>query len=67
MHDAQPSESPGRYGPHIAVMREMRWSWAQLREAPNDLIDEVMAHMSYQKKWEHKRIELDRQKAKHGK
>ena len=64
MHDAKPSESPGRYGPHYIVMKEMGWSWQQLRESPADLIEEVLLHINYQRHWERKRAEVDQMKAK---
>ena len=64
MHGAKPTESPGRYGPHIAVMRDMNWGWDQLCSAPADLVDEILAHISYERKWEKKRAEIDRARAK---
>jgi hypothetical protein len=64
MHDAKPTESPGRYGPHILIMREMGWTWRDLQKAPTDLIDEVLMHIGYERKWKNKRAEIDAAKAK---
>ena len=58
MHGVSAKESPGRYGGHIAVMREMSWSWADLQNAPADLVDEIMLHMHYRNHWESKSNEM---------
>jgi len=35
----------GRYGAAIAIMRELHWSWRDLRDAPADLVQELLIRM----------------------
>ena len=64
MHGAKPQETPGRYGLQFVIMHEMGWSWRELNEAPNDLVEEVLLHINYQRHWERKRADMDAMKAK---
>jgi len=59
MRDQSPAESPGRYSGHIAVMKEMRWGWAELMTAPADLVDEILMHIHYRAAWERKKSAMD--------
>lgn len=46
----------GRYGTAIYIMREMGWSWEQLRTAPFDLVQELVIRLSAENDaLEHKR------------
>lgn len=55
---------PGRYSAAIAVMKEMAWSWADLCNAPADLVDEIGTRMTAQAHWQERREKFDAQKAK---
>lgn len=47
------------YDVEISVMREMHWSWSDLREAPFDLIDVIVTEMSASNRWQRKKQEYD--------
>jgi hypothetical protein len=49
----------GRYGAAIAIMREMGWSWADLRAAPFDLVQELTIRLSAENHWQEQRRERD--------
>lgn len=53
---------PGRYATEIAVMQEMNWSWAELQEAPYDLVEEVLVRRGFRVEYEAKRRVIDQQK-----
>ena len=41
----------GRYGMEIAIMRHMRWSWAELQNTPDDLVEEIAIRMNAEARW----------------
>ena len=41
----------GRYGVEIAVMKHMQWSWFDLQNAPDDLVEEIVVRMSAEAHW----------------
>lgn len=61
VHGGTPSETT-RYGPAIAVMREMGWSWAELLEAPADLVVEVLLRRGAEAEAQRKRGKLEEQR-----
>ena len=58
MHDL-PFKPEGRYAIAIEIMRKMGWGWAQLQEAPTDLVEEIAFRMAQESKWTAKREKLD--------
>jgi hypothetical protein len=60
MHDL-PFKPEGRYAIAIEVMQKMGWGWAQLQEAPTDLVEEIAFRMAQENKWIAKRRELNAQ------
>lgn len=48
-----------RYGPAIAVMKEMGWGWREFLEAPPDLAEEILVRMGCREKWTEERRKLD--------
>jgi len=63
MHNSAP-KMPGRYAMEIRLIQEYNWTWQDIRNAPNDLIDELMAHLHYREHWKRERQRVDDQKAK---
>jgi len=43
--DDRAALNAGRYGPAVAVMREMGWSWPDLCAAPFDLVQEIIIRL----------------------
>ncbi len=58
MHDL-PAAPTGRYTIAIEIMQRMHWGWAQLLEAPADLVEEIAFRMAQENKWTAKRRKLD--------
>lgn len=59
-----PAEDPGRYSLEIALMRDMGWTWHDLRGAPADLVEEINFKRLTRLKWEGERKKMDESKAK---
>ena len=58
MH-AGSAPAPTRYGPLLALMREYGWSWADLREAPADLVEEAAIRLEAERHWTTEKAKYD--------
>lgn len=58
MHGANLGD-PGRFGNEYWLMREMGWSWQDLTTIPFVVLEEIFLRLSFQKKWEAKKQEMD--------
>lgn len=56
------ADDPGRFGLEIRLMREMHWSWADLQDAPWDLVDELAVRLEAERKWTEKKRKLEAEK-----
>jgi hypothetical protein len=61
MHDSDNVSTPTRYGVLLAVMKEYGWSWADLCDAPNDLVEEIAARLTAERHWTAERAKRDAQ------
>lgn len=50
------------YQVELAVMRDMGWSWDDLRAAPYDLVEVALIEMNARNKWSRKKQEFDEQR-----
>ncbi len=53
------ASAPTRYGLLIPLMRHMGWSWADLCNAPADLVDEISTRMAAESHWAAERERMD--------
>ena len=63
MHGVQP-DSLGAYEEEIWLIRQMNWSWGDLISAPKNFIEELSHILNCENKWESKKRDVGRQKAK---
>ena len=49
-----------RYAVEIGLMREMRWSWDDLQNAPADLVEMLIERIAAERHWESERLKLQR-------
>ena len=61
MYDSENVATPTRYGVLLAIMREYGWSWRDLCEAPNDLVEEIAARLTAEQHWTAERNRRDAQ------
>lgn len=58
---AQPS---GRYAAEVVLIDKLGWTWQDVRDAPNDLIEELFANWAARDRWTTKRQEVNQAKAR---
>jgi len=61
MYDSENVATPTRYGVLLAIMREYGWSWQDLCEAPNDLVEEIAMRITAEQHWTAERNKRDAQ------
>lgn len=61
MHGTVPTIST-RYGMEIAVCKEMKWSFRDFLEAPEDMLEEIVERLNADGKWEHEKRKRDKAK-----
>lgn len=61
MFDAQNVSTPTRYGVLLGIMREYGWTWRDICESPNDLIEEIAARLTAEQHWQAERNKRDAQ------
>lgn len=61
MHGSSSASAPTRYGVLIPVMERMGWSWADLCDAPADLVDEIVMRIMAERHWTAERAQVDEQ------
>jgi len=55
---------PGRYPVPVLLAEKLGWTWDDIRQAPSDLIDELLVHWAAKDRWSMKRSELEQAKTK---
>ena len=63
MHKGGAVSAPSRYGSLISVMERMHWSWQDLKNAPADLIEEIIQRIQSESRWRHEKAAFDAQMA----
>jgi hypothetical protein len=58
--------TPTRYGILLSIMREYGWSWADLMNAPADLVQEIGIRLQADNHWRNTKREFDAQMAEQG-
>jgi hypothetical protein len=59
MHGAAtPDNTP--FAVEIELMREMRWSWVDLQDAPADLIDALIERLAAERHWQHEKMKMQK-------
>lgn len=67
MHPENPKlqvEKPRKYQLEISLMRYMGWSFQELMNCPNDLIEILVEDLKIKQKWEDRKRKTDEQKEK---
>jgi hypothetical protein len=61
MYGSDNVTTPTRYGVLLQVMKEYGWSWRDLCEAPNDLVDEISVRIAAEQYWTAEKRKFDEQ------
>jgi hypothetical protein len=61
MFDSDRVSTPTRYGVLLAIMERYGWTWRDLCESPNDLVEEIAQRITAEQHWTAERNKRDAQ------
>ena len=59
MYDSDNVSVPTRYGVLLTIMEQYHWSWRDLCDAPNDLVEEIATRIIAERHWQAERNKRD--------